>query len=315
MINKLLILNIERVDIKEETFLQDNLYKIFEKIYSNIKEVLISLFKDVLAGKTINIKNLLLGITDIIIAAANPHNLTKLLLNTEEEKFPLIEHSSKVAALSLLIGLHLKMERDDLIRLGIAGLLHDIGKFKIPRRLWRLKTLKSEEKAIMNKHPEYGYIILSNIEKFDYRIPLTALQHHEFYDGSGYPTGLSGDNIDMFAQIVSLANYYVNKVESSENKDIHYNVLIEIIKNRDIKFQKKITNTFLSLIGYYPVNTIVKLNTQEIAKVVKVTSNAIFRPEIVLLNDKDGNKLDVPVYIKLSEHPELSIDEIIKIEE
>ncbi|HEC92102.1 MAG TPA: hypothetical protein ENI51_03780 [Candidatus Atribacteria bacterium] len=69
------------------------------------------------------------------------------------------------------------------------------------------------------------------------------------------------------------------------------------------------------MIGYYPVNTIVKLNTQEIAKVVKVTSNAIFRPEIVLLNDKDGNKLDVPVYIKLSEHPELSIDEIIKIEE
>ncbi|MBN1898372.1 MAG: HD domain-containing protein [Spirochaetes bacterium] len=318
IINKLLMLNIRKVDIQEDKRLKDNLYHVFEGIYVNIKKVLTALFKNLLAEKPIDIKNLLLSITDIIIAAAmNPHNLTKLLQDKDTEEFPLIEHSSRVAVLSLLIGLYLNMERDDLMHLGISALLHDIGKFKIPPRLWKMRVLKPHEKEIMNRHTEYGYVILSNIKKFDYRVPIVALQHHEFFDGSGFPTGLTEDMIDPFSQIVGLANYYANKIESADetDKDVYYNALIDIIMNRGTKFDKRITNTFLSMIGYYPVNTIVELNTGQTARIVKIVSNAIFRPEITIIKDANERKLDTPVLLKLVEHPEISIEKNIQVGE
>ena len=117
-------------------------------------------------------------------------------------------HSLRVADYSVEIAKIAGFDRDFLRELYIAGLLHDIGKIGISDGiLTKEGRLSDEEFAVMKKHPVVGYDILSSITEVP-GIAVGARWHHERYDGSGYPDGLSGDSIPKLAQIISVADAY-----------------------------------------------------------------------------------------------------------
>ena len=93
--------------------------------------------------------------------------------------------------------------------IGIAGLLHDIGKSKIPNEILnKAARLTDEEFAIMKQHSVYGYRILQPKEDLSTEIKLGVLQHHEKINGKGYPMGVTGDKIDLFARLISISDIY-----------------------------------------------------------------------------------------------------------
>lgn len=117
-------------------------------------------------------------------------------------------HSQRVAGLSLLLGRKLGLDPQSLRELEIACFLHDVGKIRVPDRILAKEgPLDPEETALMVRHVRHGADILGLAASLQRFIP-TALSHHEHYDGRGYPVGMQGDEIPLFAAIVAIADAY-----------------------------------------------------------------------------------------------------------
>lgn len=117
-------------------------------------------------------------------------------------------HSERVMQLSETIGKRLGLSSEKLKLLGRGALLHDIGKIGIrDELLYKPGNFTPEERARMNQHPEKGHFIVLNCHLLWNIIPMIR-NHHENYDGSGYPDGLKGEAIPLEARIVSVADYF-----------------------------------------------------------------------------------------------------------
>jgi putative nucleotidyltransferase with HDIG domain len=117
-------------------------------------------------------------------------------------------HSTRVAQLSVELGQDIGLRQEELEELEIACLFHDVGKIKIPDAILLKKgKLDALEQREMIRHTEYGTEILSKASSLFKYIPAVR-HHHEWYDGTGYPDGLSGDKIPLAAAIISLADVY-----------------------------------------------------------------------------------------------------------
>jgi diguanylate cyclase len=117
-------------------------------------------------------------------------------------------HSERVSDLCKTLGMRLGITGGDLEELRMAGLLHDIGKIAIPDKILdKPGKLDDEEWRIMRKHTLYGYNILKAADEYS-NLALYALTHHERYDGKGYPQGLAGENIPLYARIISVADAF-----------------------------------------------------------------------------------------------------------
>lgn len=136
-------------------------------------------------------------------------NTIRTLVNAIDARDPYTRgHSERVATISRLLAEHLQMPHSDCEDIYVSGLLHDIGKIGVPDHVLRKPgRLTDEEFESIKQHPTIGCQILSGIQEFAYVIP-GVRHHHEAWDGSGYPDGLSGDAIPLVARILAVADSY-----------------------------------------------------------------------------------------------------------
>jgi HD-GYP domain-containing protein (c-di-GMP phosphodiesterase class II) len=117
-------------------------------------------------------------------------------------------HSTRLAEWAVRVARKIQLEETDFYQLEVAALLHDIGKIGVPDAILKKEgKLTDEERALMNKHPEYSWSILRLFPGLD-KASLYALHHHESYDGTGYPGGLKGEEIPIGSRIVSVIDAY-----------------------------------------------------------------------------------------------------------
>jgi HD-GYP domain-containing protein (c-di-GMP phosphodiesterase class II) len=117
-------------------------------------------------------------------------------------------HSTRLAEWAVRVARRLGIAEENLYQYEVAALLHDIGKIGVPDAILKKPSrLTDEERAIMNKHPEYSWSILRLFPDLE-EASLFALHHHESYDGSGYPAGLSGEEIPLGSRIVSIIDSF-----------------------------------------------------------------------------------------------------------
>lgn len=141
-----------------------------------------------------------------IVKEESNHNLLEYLKNADSYT---VEHSINVCFLSVIIGVMTGYNGEELLQIGQGALLHDIGKTKIPKKILNKKgSLTDKEYEVIKKHPQIGYMILKNTQKFNDCVLLTVLQHHERCDGSGYPYGLTQKDIHPFALITAVADVF-----------------------------------------------------------------------------------------------------------
>jgi putative nucleotidyltransferase with HDIG domain len=134
----------------------------------------------------------------------------RILLTLSSHDPYTLQHSVGVATNAIILAKKIGINDEvSLIEVGVGGLLHDIGKTKIAREIINKKgPLEKEEWAEMKKHSLYGYEILKENPDVGTRAKLAVLQHHEDTNGTGYPMGLSQEQIDVFAKIVTLCDVY-----------------------------------------------------------------------------------------------------------
>jgi HD-GYP domain-containing protein (c-di-GMP phosphodiesterase class II) len=117
-------------------------------------------------------------------------------------------HSGRVAQYSAGAAMRLELDDAYIQSIVFAGLLHDIGKIGVPDHiLMKRGPLDGDESGLIRRHPEFGWTAIANVDDFE-EIGLMVLHHHERFDGTGYPSGLAGDDIPIGARIIAVADVY-----------------------------------------------------------------------------------------------------------
>jgi len=208
-------------------------------------------------------------------------------------------HPVKTAGLALLLGKEMKFSRDQLRFLGMAALLQNIGYVLVPVDE-QLNTSKLESGPQFMRHAEYGGRILGQYPVFDESISTAIWQHHERWDGKGYPRRLYAEQICPFARIISVADSYHALVSQricrppyTPSEAYEY-----IAAYSGEIFDPDIARVFLDTLSVYPKGLLVKLSSREIGIVTE--SRAGDRPQVRLLYDRYGNEMPKPKDIDLA---------------
>jgi putative nucleotidyltransferase with HDIG domain len=193
------------------------------------------------------------------------------------------KHSVDVATMSMIIAKNMGYSQDDIYNIGLAGLLHDIGKSKVPLEILNKPAkLNDEEFAVMKKHTIFGYEIIKEKENFSKTIALAVLQHHEKMNGKGYPLGVTSDKISNFAKILSVVDVYDALVtERPYKKGLSQRTSIEMIMSMTEELDMKAMKTFFKTVILYPVDSTVELSNGEKARVVGNNDGSVLRPTVV----------------------------------
>jgi putative nucleotidyltransferase with HDIG domain len=204
-------------------------------------------------------------------------------------------HSVDVCVLSMLIADRLRLYKSDIARLGVAALLHDIGKMNVPQSILNKPSkLEGKEWDLMKYHTFFGVKELSRVKALREVADglFVALQHHAHYNGNGYPTRPGGWDLQLFTRIVTVADYYdamttprIYKIDPlTPDRALRF-----ILEKSGQIFDPFIAKVFIQAMGVYPVGTVVDLDTGERAVVLRQneSSRFIHRPVVVPIR-KDG---------------------------
>ena len=219
-------------------------------------------------------------------------------------------HQARVAVMAIRIGVNVGYDHRRLHALGLAGCLIDVGLWQMPDTLLRrLDSLAGEELAAYRGHPRVSAEIIRRWAPPDEHIIQAVLEHHEREQGQGFPQGLAAAAMNPDAKILGLADTYTSLTlpPSARPRLRPHEAVREIVKSRHESFPSALIKALLSEISVFPPGTVVRLNTEEIGRVVAVNRNHPLRPRIEVVADSRGNRLQTPKVIDLSESPFLYV--------
>lgn len=193
------------------------------------------------------------------------------------------KHSVDVATMSMIVGKRHGLSEEEVYELGVSGLLHDVGKSRIPNDILnKAGKLTDDEFAMMRQHSLFGFAILKDKPDLSNAIKLGVLQHHEKMNGKGYPMGVTSDKINMFSRIISVADIYDALVtERPYKKPFSPRDAVEMIMSMTDELDINVMRSFLESVILYPVGTNVDLSTGEKAKVVENNPKYVLRPKVI----------------------------------
>ncbi len=203
------------------------------------------------------------------------------------------KHSVDVATIAMIVAKKMGMSKTEVYNVGVSGLLHDIGKSKIPNEvLNKPGRLTDEEFATMKTHTILGYKILEKNKDVSDSVRMGVLQHHEKINGKGYPMSLLENEINPYAKVLAVADIYDALVTERPYKNAFtQRDAVEMIMAMTHELDIDIMKSFLASVILYPVNSIVILSNGEYAKVVENYPNHMLRPKVVGL--KSGRVYDL----------------------
>jgi HD-GYP domain-containing protein (c-di-GMP phosphodiesterase class II) len=213
------------------------------------------------------------------------------ILGGEVTGHELAKSSVNSAILSALIAAELKIPNHKVMHIITGALLHDVGMLRLPKEILDKKGgLSAAELQRMQAHPLYTYKIITKELLYPEDVGLVALQHHERWDGEGYPRRLAGIAIDLGARIVSVADAFEAMVSHKpyRNSMVGYQAMKNLLSDNSRRFDPDVLKAFIQTMGIYPIGSIVLLNNGAMGRVIEVHGEAPLRPRIRILADEFG---------------------------
>jgi len=221
-------------------------------------------------------------------------------------------HSVNVAVLGTIIAYKLRLHEDVMHDYALGAMLHVIGKVETPPEiLHKPGPLSEEEFDVMKKHSRNGFSILSQSSFMKPRSFSISLQHHEAYDGTGYPSGKRGDEIHQFSRMASVVDIF-DALTSDRPYKKRWSFLktLSLMKGKiNKRLDPEILGIFLSLVPEFPTGLMVKLSTGESGIIISSNPNNRLDPRVRVIEDAKGKRLSKEsVYeINLGEYKEIKI--------
>jgi len=280
--------------------------EIDDVIPDEVRQEGITLMRKVFTSHVINYDEISRTVDKIIEELLTTRSVSLQVLNIKTYDNYTFSHSVNTCVLGIALAKKLKVPPAELAKMAIGLILHDIGKILVPESIVnKAGKLTDDEFKLMKKHSEFGWDILKKTDSIAPLSRIIALQHHEKYNGTGYPDGLKGDKIHLFAQIAAVADVYDAMTSDRIYRKKYYphEALEYFMGNGNMHFKIDLVQAFLQIIPPFAVGTTVKLSTGDEAVVKEVDMNCPMRPEIRLLNTLED--------VDLVDYPSITITEVL----
>ncbi len=217
----------------------------------------------------------------------------------------LAERGANSAILSMRLAMELAADDRRCLAVGLCGLLHDLGMLKVSAEAIRGKRLDDAGIELLQRHPVESQRILEDFGPAFAWVGRIVVQVHERRDGSGYPRGLSRAEVHEIAQLVGLADTYLAMAHPRADRPalVVYNVLKQVIDMRRTIFDNKLVKALINIVSIFPLGSLVKLNNNEIGRVIGTSDLHPTRPKVEILLDSRGRSQKPPRQMVLEDEP------------
>lgn len=286
----------EREPIEREIVRAQEILKDARRVYEQV-------VREIESGKKVdasNVKNVVGALVESVLRNASAASWLVRLKKQDESAY---SHSISVCVLGLTVGRFLGLSKKQLNILGMATLLQDVGKLSIPPYLLsKAETLDTRERELIKLHVHKSIKVIQSMDELPSGIITVTAAHHERFDGTGYPRGLSRSEIDPLGSIAGLVDTYEAMTANRPYRRAKtgFEALMELYDERDRAHAGGLIEQFIQCVGIFPVGGFVKLNTGEIAVIVQRNQVMQLKPRVMVLTDPKGNKLPHPQTLDLS---------------
>ncbi len=283
-------------DIKQELPKAKNA---FDKSNKHIHEVMSQVQKD----GSIDIDSSKQIVSECVASILNEPSAMFWMTKIKDQDEYTAEHCLRVGILAIAFGRHLQLTKQDLELLGLCGMLHDVGKMKIPNSILNKEgPLTDEEFEIVKEHTVLGYVFLSEHGGIAEQVCTAAYNHHESLVGDGYPRKLDAAYLSLFDRIIAIVDSYDAMTSDrcyrkGMSADKATSILYKETKHR---YDEYLVKEFIKMVGVYPVGSFVQLNNGFFAIVLSANPDSKLNPVVEIIADENQTPLKRKVAVDLS---------------
>lgn len=274
--------------------------------YSRAAESLAETMERMRAGGTLDVRTLEWVVNPMLESLLRNKDAITWLSRMKQADDYTYGHSVSCGIYAIAFGRHLGLPKEDLEVLGLGGLLLDIGKTRIPKELLAKRDpLTGEELELMRAHVLHGERIITEQADVDARVLSMVRSHHERYNGCGYPDGLKGPDIHVFARIAGIVDFYDALITPRAYAPAisAFDAMRELNKRSNTEFQAEMVEQFIQAVGVFPNGALVELSNGQVGVVIEQNRVRRLRPKVMIILDRDKTPKTEPQAFDLREHP------------
>lgn len=273
------------------------------QLYSTANQLMQGMMKDVRLGKQIDLEACDPVVDNIIDSMFSfPSALLPLAQIKSRDEYT-YQHSVSVCALAVAFGRVLDLPREEIKELAMGGMLHDVGKASVPGRILnKAGKLDPDEFSVMKQHVVNSAAVLRNVDGVSEIAFNAAAQHHERYDGTGYPHGLKGDQISKHGQMLAIVDVYdaITSIRVYHKGMPPTEALRKLFEWSGTHFNPVLVRAFTKGIGIYPAGSLVRMESEKLGIVREVVPDKLLQPVVQLIYDCRNGSHIRPELVDLS---------------
>lgn len=286
-----------QVEIQEE---QKKIVNAFRAARSETKNML----NNLRLGDAINTEQAKETVSECVQSVIRHPDALLWMARIRDEREYTAEHSLNVCILAIAFGRQLGLDEKDLEKLGLCGLLHDVGKMRVPIEILdKQGPLTDKEMRMMKAHTVHGRNLLMSTPSIYAGAIDTAYSHHEKMDGTGYPRKIPGTGVSFFTRIIAIVDAYdaMTADRCYSRAKTSTEALKVIYESRGTHFDEQLSLKFIQTIGLYPPGSIVELYTGEVGIVLESNQNFRHLPRVILVLDTEKKQREKERLIDLGQ--------------